>query len=200
MGQRDDAEEYAGLVKSHGGKHLKSPSGFVKGYVKVWLMDLFSDRTAGFSVVGMRAKDLRCRPASAKMVVLSPSQGGGSYEGMLFDLSESAPPIITGEGEEHFGEPYFSYKKIDLGNGATPGGLRVEVTSGTKDCDWVFEVEYRDTKGVHVQEIRNGKEKFTIDGLPAHPEQLFVLSPATGRFIDCGEAKGSEEWCDVRLE
>ncbi|QKW50232.1 hypothetical protein [Streptomyces buecherae] len=181
----DDDKRFDELVRSHAGERLNVPAGRTDQYTRVWLMDLFSDRAAGLSVVGMRAKDLKCEPASAKTVLHTPSQGAGTYEGMWFDLSKNPSPTIADRSDKHFGEPFFSYKKIDLGNGASPGGLRVEVTSGVKDCDWVFEVEYRDAKGTHTQRIMNGEKRFTIAGHPEHPEQQFVNFGPPYFFTDC---------------
>ncbi|MET9088503.1 hypothetical protein ABZX77_42620 [Streptomyces sp. NPDC004237] len=190
MRDEGDVKRYQGLykelVKTHDAKVMNWPSDDSdKGLSRVWLIDLFSDRAASLSIVGMRAKDLKCKPASAKAAMLFIPQGAGIYEGMLFDLSKNTPPTITNEDDEHYGDPYFNYKKIDLGNGATPGGLRVEVNSGTKDCDWVFEVEYRDARGTHKQEIMNRGKRFTVDGIPENLEQKFTLASAPDHFVDC---------------
>ncbi|MBC3984525.1 hypothetical protein H8N01_18595 [Streptomyces sp. AC536] len=185
LGKEEDVRRFNKLVASHGGEKLNVPAGRTDPYTRVWLMDLFSDRAASLSIVGMRAKDLRCEPASAKTVLHFPPQGAGTYEGMWFDLSKNPYPTIADRSDKHFGKPFFSYKKIDLGNGATPGGLRVGVTSGAKDCDWVFEVEYRDAEGTHTQQIKNGEKRFTIDGYPEHPEQTFVSFGPPDYFKDC---------------
>ncbi|MFD3980246.1 hypothetical protein ACFWR6_16775 [Streptomyces griseus] len=162
------------------------------GFSKIWLMDFHSDRDTELSVIGLRAKNLRCTTASAKVIFLFPQQGGGVYEGMFFDLPEKDTPTITGS-DKNRGKPFFSFKKIDLGGSATPGGLRVEVSSGTSDCRWVFEATYSDSAGTHTQEITNGGEPFAIDGIPAGEAQRFVVDPGAQpgqRYvIDCAETQ-----------
>uniref|UniRef100_A0AAU1ZWU5 Uncharacterized protein n=1 Tax=Streptomyces sp. NBC_00093 TaxID=2975649 RepID=A0AAU1ZWU5_9ACTN len=155
------------------------------GYSEAWLADLISDRKAALVVNGMRMKDVRCTPAKANTVIITHGEGGGSYDGMLFDVTRSTSvPVLTGEDEEAYGEPYFAHKKIDLGNGATPGGLRIQVTSGTKDCTWkAFEVTYVDSDGTHTQDITNNGKGFTVHGIAAHPEQVYEFN-VTG-MLEC---------------
>ncbi|MFJ1901704.1 MULTISPECIES: hypothetical protein [unclassified Streptomyces] len=180
-----DLEE---IVASHRGHELRVPGlRESDGYTKAWLIDLFSGRDAGLAITGIRAKDLKCRPAAAKTVILFEYGGGGDYEGILFNLSEPDTPLGL-EGDGNKGKPYFSHKKVDLGNGATPGGLRTEVSSGIKDCNFIFEAEYRDAEGVHLQDIRNGSGRFDIRGIPADPEQVFVVT--LGGIKDCGAHPG----------
>ncbi|MFB6557077.1 hypothetical protein ACFCWX_45425, partial [Streptomyces sp. NPDC056405] len=86
------------------------------GYSEEWLMDLLSDRKASLVITDLRIKGLSCTPAKAATVISVRGQAGGSYEGMLFDLARSpSTPLITGDEEQHYGEPFFKYKKIDLG-------------------------------------------------------------------------------------
>lgn len=188
--QREDGgyKKFLSILKRHNTKELDYFSALRDGYSKSWFIDLYSDRSAGFSIVDMRIRDLKCTPASAKAVFLFPPEGAADRHGMLFeDISESTnpAPIISDIDDPHFGEPFFSHKKIDLGNGATPGGLSVTVSSGHNDCSWTFEAEYGDTQGRHTQEIKNGKENFSVKGVPAHPDQLFILTPESPYFIDC---------------
>lgn len=155
------------------------------GYSEAWLADLISDRKAALVINGMRMKDVRCTPAKANTVIITRGEGQGSYDGMLFDVTRSTSvPVMTGEDEEHYGEPYFAHRKIDLGNGATPGGLRIQVTSGTKDCTWeAFEVTYVDSDGTHTQDITNNGKGFTVHGIAAHPEQVYEFN-VTG-MLEC---------------
>ncbi|MFC8515928.1 hypothetical protein [Streptomyces sp. NPDC057257] len=148
------------------------------GYSEAWQVDLISDRKAALAINGMRMKDITCTPAKADTVIISRGEGEGSYAGILFDVNRStSAPVITGSEEEHYGEPYFTQKKIDLGNGATPGGLRIQVTSGTKDCTWkAFEVTYVDSKGTHTQDITNNGKPFSVHGIAQHPKQIYEFS------------------------
>lgn len=152
---------------------VKSP-----GYSEEWLIDLISDRKAALVINEIQMKGLRCAPAKATTVIITKEEGGGSYEGMLFDPGRSIDtPLITGDEEKHYAEPFFKYKKIDLGNGATPGGLRVQVTSGFEDCTWkAFEATYVDSEGTHTQDITNKGKGFTVHGFPEQPKQIFQHS------------------------
>lgn len=148
------------------------------GYSEAWLADLVSDRQAALVINSMRMKGVRCTPAKANTVTITHGEGQGSYDGMLFDVTRSTSvPLITGNDEDLYGEPYFAHKKIDLGNGATPGGLRIQVTSGTKDCTWkAFEVTYVDSAGTHTQDITNNGKDFTVHGISEHPEQVYEFN------------------------
>ncbi|QIQ05002.1 hypothetical protein [Streptomyces liangshanensis] len=180
------------LLTSHGGQGLQLPSiPESDGYTSAWLMDFFSDRASGLAITALRGREIECEPAAAKTVVLIHPEGGGAYDGIHFDLSDPEVPVSLAP-DENIGKPYFSHKKIDLGNGATPGGLYVEVSSGIKDCEMSFEAEYRDAEGVRKQRIRNAKEKFRIRGIPAYPDQFFAV---TQRVLDCRAMQRSSEDC-----
>lgn len=172
------------LAATHDGHGLED-SGWDKadGYSSSWLIDLFSDRSAGLAITGVRTKDLRCGPAAAKTVILVRPEGGGAYDGIHFNLSEPKTPYSLSP-DDYFGTPYFSHKKIDLGNGAKPGGLRASFSSGVQDCDFLLEAEYRDSLGVHQQTIKNASGRFAVRGLPANPYQFFLWT--NGGVLDCG--------------
>ncbi|QNS06004.1 hypothetical protein [Streptomyces xanthii] len=165
-----------------------------RGYSQAWLVDLISDRKAAFVINGMRAKGVKCTPAKATTVVVARGEGDGGYVGMLFDLTRSADVPLLTEPTNDYGKPYFAHKKIDLGNGATPGGLRVQVTSGTKDCTWkAFEVTYVDADGTHTQDITDNGKPFSVHGIAEHPAQMYQFStqeiqecvPAARGQMDC---------------
>ncbi|MGC4981460.1 hypothetical protein ACLQ18_12575 [Streptomyces sp. DT193] len=182
-----DFEEVEELAATHVGHGLEDP-GWDKsdGYTSSWLIDLFSDRSASLAITDMRAKDLRCGPAAAKTVILVRPEGGGAYDGIHFNLSEPNTPYSISP-DDYFGKPYFSHKKIDLGNGTEPGGLRASFSSGVQDCDFLLEAEYRDSLGVHQQEIKNASGRFAVRGLPANPSQFFFWTDE-GVF-DCSPHK-----------
>ncbi|MER6237625.1 hypothetical protein ABT185_16395 [Streptomyces clavifer] len=172
------------LAATHSGHGLENPGwDEAGGYSSSWLIDLFSDRSAGLAITGVRAKDLRCGPATAKTVILVRPEGGGAYDGIHFNLSESKTPYSLSP-DDYFGKPYFSHKKIDLGNGAEPGGLRASFSSGVQDCDFLLEAEYRDSLGVHQQEIKDAAGRFAVRGLPANPYQFFLWTKVG--VLDCG--------------
>ncbi|MGW4903851.1 hypothetical protein ACWEO9_00680 [Streptomyces albidoflavus] len=177
-------EEVEELAATHGGHGLENP-GWDKadGYSSSWLIDLFSDRSASLAITSMRVKDLRCSPAAAKTVVLVRPEGGGAYDGIHFNLSEPKTPYsLSPDG--YLGKPYFSHKKIDLGNGVEPGGLRASFSSGVQDCNFLLEAEYRDSLGVRQQKIQNASGRFAVRGLPANPYQFFLWT--NGGVFDCG--------------
>ncbi|MBP0461997.1 hypothetical protein [Streptomyces montanisoli] len=149
-------------------------------------VDLFSDRTSLLTIDAMHARTVRCRPAAATTVVRVPSQGAGPRQGLLFDLTkQDSAAIATGEGTAHEGKPYFRYSKIDLGDGATPGALRVEAVTSTKDCDWVIDVEYSDSQGTHKTVVKDGKKPFFAAGVPADPASRWILNEQVRAFVDC---------------
>ncbi|MCA2204015.1 hypothetical protein G6W51_16405 [Streptomyces coelicolor] len=181
------------LAASHKGRGLQMP-GLPEsdGYTTGWLMDFFSDRAASLAITALRGKEIECKPATARTVVLIRPEGGGGYDGIHFNMSAPEVPVSLTPGND-MGKPYFSHRKIDLGNGATPGGLYVEVSSGIQDCKLIFEAEYRDAEGVERRRIRNGKDKFEVRGIPANPDQLFVVTLES--VTDCSAGKANSEEC-----
>ncbi|MDT7841013.1 hypothetical protein [Streptomyces justiciae] len=167
-----------------------------RGYSEAWLMDLLSDRQAGLVINDLRIKGLSCTPAKAVTAIEIQGQGVGGYDGMLFDLTRTDPVPLDTAADENFGKPFFAHRKIDLGNGATPGGLRIEVTSGTKDCTWkAFEATYVDSEGTHTQEITNDGKGFTVHGIAAQREQTFQAR-ATDPFVtECTVSAQGELSC-----
>ncbi|WP_327697436.1 hypothetical protein [Streptomyces sp. NBC_00459] len=164
-------------------------------YSEAWLVDLLSDRQAGLVVNDLRVKGLRCTPARAVAAIDFVGQGGSGYEGMLFDLTRP-DPVALAISEENLGKPFFAHRKIDLGNGATPGGLRIAVTSGTQDCTWKsFEATYVDSEGTHTQEITNNGKDFTVHGIAEHSEQMFEVSPRDPLVTECTVSAQGDPAC-----
>ncbi|MBE8472325.1 hypothetical protein [Streptomyces justiciae] len=177
---------------------VRSPSMGISypGYSEVWLMDLLSDRQAGLVINDLRVKGLSCTPAKATTAIERKGQAGGGYDGMLFDLTRADPVPLDTAADENFGKPFFAHRKIDLGNGATPGGLRIEVTSGTEDCTWkAFEATYVDSEGTHTQEITNNGKGFTVHGISEHREQTFQLRPVEPFVTECTVSAQGELSC-----
>lgn len=168
-----------------------------KGYSQAWVVDLISDRKASLVINGMRAKGVKCTPARANTVIVARGEGDGGYAGMLFDLTRSADvPLLTDSEGGDYGKPFFAHRKIDLGNGATPGGLRVQVTSGTKDCTWkAFEVTYVDADGTHTEDITDNGKPFAVHGIAERPAQMYLYTtegirecvPQGRGEMDCAE-------------
>lgn len=183
VGTSGVAQDLTAFTKAHHGRGVfysdvwKSAMGVDWwGYSEAWFVDLISDRKASLVVNGLRMKGVRCTPAKATTAIIRVGEGGADYDGLLFDVTRSTDtPLITGgPEEEHYGEPFFTHKKIDLGNGATPGGLRIQVTSGTQDCTWkAFEVSYVDAKGTHTQDITDNGKGFSVHGIAERPRQVY---------------------------
>ena len=182
--------EYLALLRSLGGRMVHPPSASVDGEATGLHLDIFSDRKAGLTIVGMRADIVECHPPRARAIIEFPTQGGGYYKGLVFDLANPAnPPVIGDDDDEHWGEPFFTHNKIDLGNGATPGGLVVEAAASGRSCSWQIGADYGDSEGLHKKTIRNGKAPFVAEAVPELPEQRFrydLSARPSGRFVACG--------------
>lgn len=153
----------------------------------IFNMNLFSNRKSNLSIVDMRAVDVTCREPTAKTVVVAPPQGEAFYPGILYDLTKkNYAPIATDEGSTQ-GQPYFSRRKIDLGNSESPGGLHVEAYVRDKTCEWKIKAKYRDANGKSGDvTLQDGVKPFVAEAAPANPEQLWFLTSSTGWFLlDC---------------
>ncbi|MFG2011492.1 hypothetical protein ACGFNF_20740 [Micromonospora sp. NPDC048868] len=179
------------FLRSLGGRLLPFPSmigGLPGGFTDpstsdaaVFTMNIISDRTTQLSIIDMHAVNVSCQPSTAKAVIDVAPEGGAAYEGMLFDLTEEDPiPYIADDVEEQ-GRPYFSRRKIDLGGGMSPGGLRVEAVTGEKSCSWEIEATYHDStpQGGGKLILRDGEKPFVVEARPRHPEQYWIRSSAT---------------------
>ncbi|MEU7012941.1 hypothetical protein [Streptomyces sp. NPDC046385] len=157
-------------------------------------LNLFSDRTSQLSVTGMEAVDLRCRPSTARFVLRHPAQGEASYPGVHFDLRRpAANPVITDEGDDQ-GQRYFDRRRIDLGGGSEPGGLRIAATVGTETCDWAIRAVYRDASGARGELVfRDGGKPFRAEAPPAAPDQFYLAQVAPYRLTPCHEPVYAED-------
>ncbi|MFJ3904604.1 hypothetical protein [Streptomyces sp. NPDC090025] len=208
-----DAEAARGYLTSLGGRTLRHPSSFddradlmprfTGTDATVFLMNLFSRRQSKLTVLSMEAVDVSCRTPTARTVVDLPPQGGAAYEGVLFDLSTpAAPPIVTDAGPLQ-GQPHFAHRKIDLGGGESPGGLRVEAVTRAKTCDWAIEAKYRDEyQGFGALVLKDGDKPFVAEGTPLKPEQLWVRDssePRGRQWLPCHE-RPAESACAAWYE
>ncbi|KKZ74295.1 hypothetical protein VO63_08905 [Streptomyces showdoensis] len=142
----------------------------------------------------MEAVDLRCRPSTARFVLRHPAQGEATYPGVHFDLRRpGATPMITDEGDDQ-GQRYFDRRRIDLGGGSEPGGLRIAATVDAQSCDWAIRAAYRDASGTRGEVVlRDGDEPFHAEGLPAAPEQFYLAQVAPYRLTPCHEPAYAED-------
>ncbi|MEU9994895.1 hypothetical protein [Streptomyces sp. NPDC050848] len=166
------------------------------GPTTVVKLNLFSDRTSQLSITDMRAVDVRCAPSTARFVLRHPAQGEAAYPGVLFDLRRKNPvPVITDEGDDQ-GLPYFDHRKIDLGGGSTPGGLRVAATVTEREsCDWEIAADYRDAAGTRGElRIRDDDGKpFRAEAPPVAPDQYFLLQVRPYRLVPCHEPQHADD-------
>ncbi|MFD8922331.1 hypothetical protein ACFV0Y_31595 [Streptomyces sp. NPDC059569] len=151
------------------------PQEFHPSDATMFTMNLLSERTSQLSIVGMKPVDVSCHAPTAKTVVAYPPQGEQVYAGARFDLTDDgAEPIITDEGND-VGEPYFARKKIDLGGGLEPGGLRVEALVLDKSCEWRIKARYQEANGQTGEVVvGDGKKPFFAEATPSKPEHLWI--------------------------
>ena len=189
---KNDKPALEKFIKSHNGNKLGFPNIDVSGFSEAWHINLLGDRKASLVITGMTLKGLKCKPAAANTVLIEQSQGVSDYVGMIYDLINSpTKPLITDINDTHWRQPFFEYKRITLGNGAEPAGLRVEVTSGFQDCTWdAFETTYVDATGTHKQDITNHGKKYAVHGVAKRPEQVYSLNPVAPLVSDCMTSPG----------
>ncbi|UUU44366.1 hypothetical protein [Streptomyces sp. NBC_00162] len=174
---------------------LTMAEGFPHGQATSFTLNLFSQRKSPVSVTGMQAVDVHCAPSTAQTVVEKPTAGETGYSGILFDLDgrDSAPvvPVITDGGPDQ-GRPYFEHRKIDLGGGLEPGGLRVAAAVASGACGWDIEATYTDADGRHTGVVlRDGTKQFRAESGPVAPRQRFVysLESPTSILLPCHEKR-----------
>ncbi|MFC8508924.1 hypothetical protein ACFU3J_13105 [Streptomyces sp. NPDC057411] len=208
----EDARDF---LTSLGGRTLRYPAAFegrsdlAQAYfgrdATVLHMDLFSKRKAPLTITWMEVVNLSCHAPTARTVVVFPPQGGADYEGVLFDLARpGAVPIITDEGS-HQGQPYFGPRRIALGDGASPGGLRVEAVTQGRSCTWEIKAKYRDAyQHFGSLTLKDGTKPFSAEAAPSRPEQLWYMDaskPDGQQWVPCHvrpEEDTCREWRETR--
>ncbi|WP_128978586.1 hypothetical protein [Streptomyces roseicoloratus] len=200
------AREY---LTSLGGRTLRFPAAFERRTdlamtyyprdATVLHVNLFSKRQTQLTITAMEAVNVSCRPPTARTVLVLPPQGGAAYDGVLFDLGKpGAVPIITDEGDDQ-GRPYFGPRKIDLGDGASPGGLRVEAVAKGESCTWEIKAKYRDAyQSFGSVILKDGTKPFFAEAAPDRPEQLWYWEasrPNGQQWVPC-HRKPAESVCD----
>ncbi|WP_461034186.1 hypothetical protein [Streptomyces mayteni] len=147
------------------------------GDATVFTLNLLSSRDAQLSIVDMTPVTTSCTAPSARTVVEVPGQGESFYSGVLLDLAMDAPALwFSDEGADQ-GQPYFSRRRIDLGGGLDPGGLRVEAVVRGQTCEWELRARYRDARGDTGEVVlRDGDRPFVAEAVPAEPDQYWLAS------------------------
>lgn len=156
----------------------------------VFTMTLMSARSSQVSIVDMEPVNISCAEPTATTVVNFPTAGEAAYSGVVVDLTHDAPMLlISDEGLEQ-GQPYFSRRRIDVGGGLEPGGLRVEAVTAGQTCEWEIRarhVDARENSGEVV--LRDGDEPFRVEAPPENPEQYWAMSigPRPVQVVACHE-------------
>ena len=162
-----------------------------------FFLNIFSDRKSPLTITGMQAVNVSCRPPSAKTVIHPTAFGGSdSYDGVVFNLEDPPSfPIIMDENSDQ-GQPYFSRRKIDLGQGITPGSLRVAALVSNRTCEWEISARYRDsTKASGEVTLKDGDKSFLARGLPTDPEQYWTFD-YEGKLHPCHKIP-DEDLCPI---
>ncbi|MCP3011920.1 hypothetical protein NGM33_01150 [Nocardiopsis dassonvillei] len=159
----------------------------------VFTMNLLSARSSQLSIVDMTPVNISCAEPTAVTVVDSPPSGEASYPGVTVDLHHDDPQLyIADEGPDRE-QPYFSRRRIDLGGGLDPGGLRVEAVVHDRSCEWELNARYVDARENEDEVVlRDGDRPFFAEALPRRPEQYwvagFTVSDTEERaFVSCDE-------------
>ncbi|MEV6819977.1 hypothetical protein AB0M72_14595 [Nocardiopsis dassonvillei] len=170
----------------------------------VFTMNLLSTRTSQLSIVDMTPVNVSCTEPTAVTVVEFPPQGEAAYPGVIVDLTEDDPELYVSDEGPDQGLRYFSHRRIDLGGGTDPGGLRVEALVGDRSCEWEIRARYTDAReNTDEVVLRDGDRPFFAEALPAQPRQYWMASamfssPDGGSFMPCHELRG-ESVCANRL-
>jgi hypothetical protein len=171
------------LLEPLGARVVTRPSNVVGGpplkgnSARTFQLKLHSDRARELSIVDLRATVEDCSPPTARTVVSFASGGSASIQGVVWYLASGVDvPFISDEDAPNVGQPFFRYHQIDLGDGASPGALRVESVVDKESCSWHIDATYTDTGGVHgpVRITHNGEPFFT-EAVPQNPHLWFQV-------------------------
>ncbi|TDQ54339.1 hypothetical protein [Actinorugispora endophytica] len=190
------------LIRGFGGMSASPPGGWSweqpegatgEAGATVFTMTLLSTRSTQLSIVDMTPVNISCAEPTATTVVEYPPAGQASYPGVVVDLNHRDPALyISDEGPDQ-GQPYFSRRRIDLGGGLEPGGLRVEALVRGRSCEWEIRARYVDAlQNTDEVVLRDGDRPFFSEAPPERPEQHWLAGYAFGdsggrTFVPCHE-------------
>ncbi|UED87516.1 hypothetical protein [Streptomyces profundus] len=141
-------------------------------------MTLLSERSSQLSIVDMTPVNISCHAPTGRTVVDVPPQGEAFYPGVVVDLEAADPTLFIFDDGPDQGQPYFSRRRVDVGGGLEPGGLRVEALVRDQSCAWELRARYRDAGGDSDEMIlRDGDQPFFAEAAPDRPEQYWLASP-----------------------
>ncbi|MEE2051334.1 hypothetical protein [Nocardiopsis tropica] len=153
----------------------------------VFTMTVMSARNSQVSIVDMTPVNVSCTEPAATTVVEFPSAGEAVYPGVIVDITHDDPTLLVLDEGTDQGQPYFSRRRIDLGGGLEPGGLRVHAVTAAQTCEWEIQARYVDARQNSGEVVlRNGDEPFLVEAAPQRPEQHWILPPGPG-IMACHE-------------
>ncbi len=144
----------------------------------VFTMTVMSARNSQVSIVDMTPTNVSCTKPTATTVVEYAAGGQATYPGVIVDITHDEPTLlILDEGSDQ-GQPYFSRRRIDLGGGLEPGGLRVHAVTAGQTCEWEIQARYVDARQNSGEVVLNNDgEPFLVESVPQRPEQHWTLFP-----------------------
>ncbi|MER5930491.1 hypothetical protein [Streptomyces sp. NPDC002054] len=184
------------LLQPLGARLIEIPPlgrGIPVGHAQTFQLRLFSDRTAALAVKDMRAKVDRCYAPTAQTLVRKVPEGSEALDGIIWNLAgRDEVPVITDEGGDQ-GQPYFTRKQINLGNGQSPGGLRVLSVVRAETCEWHIEAHYEDSAGSHPPvRITNGEKPLVTEAPPSNPRLSFTIRADLTSWACTGEIRTAD--------
>ncbi len=163
----------------------------------VFTMTLLSSRRSQLSIVDMTPVDISCTDPTATTLVEFESAGQATYPGVAVDLTDDDPTLLISDEGFDQGWPYFARRRIDLGGGLEPGGLRVEAATAGQTCEWGLRARYIDAReNTDEVVLRDGDEPFFVEASPERPEQhwiVLIAATAEERIVACHETPDADE-------
>lgn len=166
----------------------------------VFTMTLLSERRSQLSIVDMAPTNISCTDPTATTVVEFPSAGEATYPGVIVEVTHDDPALLVLDEGLDQGQPYFGHRRIDLGGGLEPGGLRVQAMTSGLNCEWEIRAEYVDAKNNSGEVVlRNDDAPFFVEAPPPRPEQYWILPPGTEpHTVACHEENDDPGCPDIR--
>ncbi|MGW8526961.1 hypothetical protein [Nocardiopsis sp. NPDC055824] len=167
----------------------------------VFNMTLRSESTSMLTILDMTPVPVSCEDPTAVTVINLPPQGTEYYSGVVVNLNHNDPVFYSTDEGPNKGKPFFENAHINVGGGATSGGLRVEAQVDGQSCKWEIRAEYVDAQNQPGEVIlRDGDKPFFVEVAPSQPEQYWVAIPRVPdfglNFMPCHEREHS--YCPPR--
>lgn len=165
----------------------------------VYKLNLLSTRAYGVVVDDWRVTDVTCGKSTAKTVVSYPPQGGAAYQGIRLHIPPRADEPVLTDDTEGQGESFFSTQRIEVGNGQSSGGLRMETMAAPgQSCEWGIKVHYVDAhqkeEFVQLKDSKGKPLRLRTESVPANPAQKWVFGSVP--WTAC-HRKAEESLCDL---